>query len=439
MSVAKVGSLYQGSSDTNGFTTSALATSGATCLVVAVADDVGSPASTLTDSAGNTYGAATLTRTTTYTRLQVWVITAPATGGSHTWTIAGGCYAPSIAVLALSGVSGTSTVDVSSSAADTATNDVQPGSITPSRNHEAVVTIYGSSDTAASVSAPFSPADGATTGTGNHRAISMAYDFQTTATARNPTWGVGYVAPKAAAIIALRSTTATFDNAPACASASGSSSSAATATVNSTGAKLLILDVAYYHPGGAPDASHITESGGSGSPNTWVALTNRTDSVERAIRRFYCLNPTYTGASHVIGVSKAGIYPGVSVMAVDADGTVAHDQENYAARTSGSDVKGGSITPPQANCLMVTGVGQGTAKTWSIDSGYTIGSQASATARLGSAIAYEIQTTATARNPNWTTSLNADCTPGIHDSFTVTAAGGGGGGSRRRVVTGLIG
>lgn len=103
----------------------------------------------------------------------------------------------------------------------------------------------------------------------------------------------------------------------------------------------------------------------------------------------------------MIGVSKAGIYPGIAVIAVPADGTVTFDQENFAARTAGYDTLCGSITPPQDNCFMVAGVGQGLAQTWTIDSSYNIGDQAAATARLGAAIAYQIQTTATARNPTW--------------------------------------
>jgi hypothetical protein len=187
MAEAKVVSTYQGSPDGNNFTSTAIDTTGATAILVIVSNFSGDAAATLTDSVGNSYGAATNV-VGGNARLQYWLKAGPTTSATHTFTLGGASFGSSIAVIALSGTATASAFGTPTTASGSAVSTLQPGSITPDQDGEALITAYAASDTVTSVSAPFSPVDGSQAATGNHLAIALAFELQTTATARNPTW-----------------------------------------------------------------------------------------------------------------------------------------------------------------------------------------------------------------------------------------------------------
>lgn len=206
--IAKVASLYAGSTDGNPFTTSALDTRGATAIVVVAADNGGT--STITDSVGNSYGSPALAPTPAGgVGVQIWVIGAPTVNAAHTWTLGGATFGASIGVVVLSGTALSSLVDQSNSASSTGTTTVQAGSITPTSDNQIVMAGFVSADTYASVDAPFTPADGSVNASGNHEGIAVSFEIQTTATARNPTWTWGFNAAKTAWIISLRAPSGT--------------------------------------------------------------------------------------------------------------------------------------------------------------------------------------------------------------------------------------
>lgn len=207
MPIAKIVSHYQGSADANPFTTSALDTTaggGATAIFVAISDYGGNPASTLTDSESNSYGSPiTVELLAGNVRLQTWAIANPATDASHTFIIASS-YAPSIAVLVLLGTALASVVDQFSDAQSLGNSTVQPGSITPSQAGAIVVTTYASAFVYDSVSAPFSPVDGSVAVSAEHMALALAFEIQTTPTARNPTWASSSAGNHMVSIVSLK-------------------------------------------------------------------------------------------------------------------------------------------------------------------------------------------------------------------------------------------
>lgn len=170
------------STDSNIATTSAVDTTGANFIALVVTNDNGAEA--VSDSKGNTWtpvaaaiGANPL--------LRMFYCFNPNVGSGHTFTNdpANPSF-PSIAMQAFSGVV-TSPLDQHSEA-----SAVQPGSITPSEDGEVVITAAVNNGTGHElVNSPFDVNQTADlNGDANSYTISMAYEIQTTATARNPTW-----------------------------------------------------------------------------------------------------------------------------------------------------------------------------------------------------------------------------------------------------------
>ncbi len=182
--VALVTSTTARSTNSNGFTSSGINTTGANLIVVGVVRLTGVSA-TLSDSKGNTYTAGTETTGVT-PLLRLYYCASPVVGTGHTFTVTSTGAYPAIAVLAFSGAS-TSPADLHSEATSASGNTIQPGSITPSENSCVLVTAVGSNSNPQNIDNGFTavtidPAGGAAFG------IGIAHKIQTTATAVNPTW-----------------------------------------------------------------------------------------------------------------------------------------------------------------------------------------------------------------------------------------------------------
>lgn len=206
MAIAKVASVYGGSTDGNAFTTSAIDTTGATSIVVVIVDGAGSAASGVADSASNTWGSPVIGPLTVGSvRLQAWICAGPTTSATHTFSATGGAiYGPTLSAIAFSGTLTASVLDQYDSDTVTGASTIQPGSITPTEDNEMLVTAVGSNDGITVVDAPFSPADGYVSPSGQHQGAALAISLQTTATARNPTWNWGFAANGAAMILSLK-------------------------------------------------------------------------------------------------------------------------------------------------------------------------------------------------------------------------------------------
>lgn len=173
-----------GTADT--VTTGAIDTTGASRIVLAVSHDVGSTV-TVSDSKGNTFSprteiAGTSARTRFYDCLN------PVVGTGHTFTVAGTQAYPSVAVIA------DNTGGPFGNQAGAAGSDAggQPGSLTPTGNHQVVFTAFGMDEAfTAVVNSGFTISDQVAADPGNHYGVALAYKVQTAAAAVNPTWSGG--------------------------------------------------------------------------------------------------------------------------------------------------------------------------------------------------------------------------------------------------------
>lgn len=193
-----------------------------------------------------------------------------------------------------------------------------------------------------------------------------------------------------------------------------------TDAIDTTGADLIIGLVAVYAGGGG---GAFSDSKG----NTWTGLTAQSESGLSWVRIYYCVNPT-VGSGHTFSVS--GSYQTLCVAAFSgAKATGTFDQQSGSSSGTSGAATPGSITPSENDCLFVTGLGTFYAGISGAPSGFTASDYfASDPGGCSTGLAYEIQTTATARNPSWsyTGSYGWSCVAAVFKA----AAGGGGGGTK---------
>jgi len=203
MAFSVVASTSKASSDGMAITTDPINTIGAD-LIVLVASWVTQALAEPSDSESNTWTALTRQLNGFNGISQIFYVEAPGTGSSHTFTFdvpgfPGLTLEPWVGVIALSGRKVSGSFDQESGNKDTSgLTSFQPGSITPSENN-AIWIVGGSAHVFGpgsidSVDSPFSShvlAD--IWDSGNSLGGIMAWEIQTTATARNPTvsWNTG--------------------------------------------------------------------------------------------------------------------------------------------------------------------------------------------------------------------------------------------------------
>jgi hypothetical protein len=168
-----------------------------------------------------------------------------------------------------------------------------------------------------------------------------------------------------------------------------------TGAIDTTGANLLVVYVAY-----AQGTSPAISDSKSNSPYT--ALTERNAAASFAGRLHYFLNPSGVGSGHTFTATASSSFP--SIYAVAYSGVLAFDQESGAGGSGGS-VQPGSLTPPSDGALFVCGLSDSDGSTDTIDLSFDkrdgldlVGGQA-----FGGALAHLIQGSAAARNPTWST------------------------------------
>lgn len=200
------------------------------------------------------------------------------------------------------------------------------------------------------------------------------------------------------------------------AAASTNDNSATTSGVDTTGANFLIIASADF-------VTRATESDSKG--NTYTDLTAQNVSGSRGTQLHYSENPT-VGSAHTATASATTSYPAVALGAFSGWATSSSfDQQNGATFTgSDNNISTGSVTPSEANEVVIAAVTHSSSGA-TIPSGYTQIGQASASANsVGLALAYQIQTTATATNPNWVIDTNSSNLAAVIATFKAAAAGG---------------
>lgn len=173
---------------------------------------------------------------------------------------------------------------------------------------------------------------------------------------------------------------------------------ATTSAANITGATLLIAVVCMY----SKSAATATVSSTSNASGAWTAIANYVNGTSN-ICIWYCANPA-TSASETFSCNPNGTgYPTIFASWWSGAATSSpKDQHNGAASASGTTLATGSITPGQANELIITGISDNDAGNKTVDSSVTRQDTQLSNIYETGAWGYLIQTTATAINPTWT-------------------------------------
>ncbi len=162
-----------------------------------------------------------------------------------------------------------------------------------------------------------------------------------------------------------------------------------TGNISTLGADFL---VAVFTGFGGAGAGVLSDS----QMNSWNLLTEINSGGSRIVIA-YVASPSTSGTHHFTLTGTA--YGSLCVAAFSGAAASPFDQENGATA-----VQPGSVTPSQNNELIIAGYSQSTNATpVSVDSGFTITDQelSAGGTRLSAALAYLIQTTASAKNPTW--------------------------------------
>jgi hypothetical protein len=187
-------------------------------------------------------------------------------------------------------------------------------------------------------------------------------------------------------------------------SASASSVDAAVAVttsdlINTTGADLLIILVSNYAAGALATPA-------DSKSNTWTALTTAANSISRA--KLYYSKPTTVGASHSVSVTAD--YSSIYFAAFSGSHVTPFDVEATGSGNSATASAGSGITPSQGQELIIAGVSVHNNSIASINSSFSILESKAPVGGLAfaGALAYKIQTTAVAEDPDWTISGGSD-------------------------------
>jgi hypothetical protein len=209
------------------------------------------------------------------------------------------------------------------------------------------------------------------------------------------------------------------------AASSTDGNSVTSASMNTTGADGLVVVVGDYS---AQTLGTVTDSKG----NTFTALTSYAFGVADArCTIFYCADPT-VGSGHTFTYTIVGGYPSIAAVALSGCDTAAFYDSGKVSGSSTdpgtTSLQPGSLTPSADGAILISGLCVRAAQAISVNAPFSpaiedvdnVDSQC-----CGLTVAVDIQTTATARNPTWTTDGSTD------QAATMAAflSSGGGGGS----------
>ncbi len=192
----------------------------------------------------------------------------------------------------------------------------------------------------------------------------------------------------------------------------GTGTVATTPARDTTGAKIITLVTT--------QASNNTPT--DSASNTWAKRSEALNGSARC-SIWECINPT-TNASHTFSLTAT--VPGIA-MAAFAGTPDVFDQSNNATGSSVSSLATGSVTPTADNELIIDAALCSSVDPNSIDAGQTLlehftGDGATV---FGTGLAYEIQTSATTRNPTFTFSGSSGTAGACIATFKQVAAAGG--------------
>jgi hypothetical protein len=205
------------------------------------------------------------------------------------------------------------------------------------------------------------------------------------------------------------------------AAAAAGSIGVSTTAVDTTGATLFVVGMQNIS---TDDTGLLIDS----ASNTWVLKPSLVCASSRFVQMAYCINPT-TSATHTFSISGANsFYPVIVVGAWSNTPAASFDAVtagNFVS-TPTTTVQPGSLTPANANNLLVTFVGGDVIGSASADSSFVPVDQILKSGHQGGAMYYLIQSAATPQNPTWTVG-SEDATIGAQMmAFKESGSGGGG-------------
>jgi hypothetical protein len=174
-----------------------------------------------------------------------------------------------------------------------------------------------------------------------------------------------------------------------------------TPAINTTGANLIVAVFSWYTAGTKPTLS-------DSSGNTWLVARND-DNIANggSLSISYVQAPTVS-ASHTFTITGTNNFSTLFIEAWSGSAASPLDQTNEAS-SGGSSVSSqqtGSVTPGQANELLIAGLvnGGSTSTSFAINSGFTIPdavNPGTSGQNYGAGAAYFVQGAAAAINPTW--------------------------------------
>lgn len=174
---------------TSGNTASAgINTTGATCLVCGLVWDQADTQPTITDSNSNVWLGLTARGPSTDTRFRLFYSVAPIVGAAHTFTATAVFTSQALAVGAFDTVSGVLPFDQENGSSNNSTASFPTGSITPTTDGQLIVAGLGiGANKTVAIDSSLTISDQLAFG-GGHYGVALAYYYQPTAGAINPSW-----------------------------------------------------------------------------------------------------------------------------------------------------------------------------------------------------------------------------------------------------------
>ncbi len=154
--------------------------------------------------------------------------------------------------------------------------------------------------------------------------------------------------------------------------------------------------------------SYTGDSGTSGvsdsQSDAYSTAVTQAQSDCAGLLKIYFVHGSSFSSSMNFTATGSATFPAIQVQGFSGSASSPLDQTNSASSgtTFVNSIQPGSITPTQDNELVVTNVFVCGVRTWTVNDSFTITDQSTETANAeGGALAYLIQTTATAVDPTW--------------------------------------